>query len=306
MQLAVNKHASKTTRETWTLHHLTDVHADDSDFAADEFAARVKEIKDDPNAIWLGGGDYGSLILPEDKRFSTHHHEDVHRIPDQYVENVTELFLPIKDKCVGWGIGNHEDTVYRRYHRGVGAEIARNLGVASKYLGVRGWSVNQFSLGQRRLCVRAYWWHGWSAGRLKGRKALQAERDLSAWDADVLLLGHDHQPYYDIWFTEQAYSTKNGWALKQVPRAVLNGGSWTYGQRAPFDASTMKMSEIPNEKWAEGRNFRPQPPVNPKLLIHLDFGNSKSEQNRTQGRPSGYSFEIRAHAETFYVGGYAA
>jgi hypothetical protein len=160
--------------------------------------------------------------------------------------------------------------------------------VPHKYLGVRGWCVLQFKLDRRRMSFKVFQYHGWSAGRLKGRKALQAERDLGAWNADAFFLGHDHQPYEDIFWTEEPYSSKRGWGLKQRPRAVINGGSWTYGQRPPTSDQTKrerKISDVPNEMWVEGRNFRPQPPESPVLLLHLDFGGVE--------RPMGVSLETR-------------
>lgn len=302
MQLAVSKLKAPTNRSTFTLWHLTDLHIDDGDHAADELDRDIQAIADDPYAIWLFGGDGASLILPSDKRYATHPGEDVHRIPDWYVHTLTEKLAPIAGKCVGFGDGNHERTIHARFHRGVGAEIAHRLGIPHLYLGSRGWSVMQFAYAERRIItVKAYWFHGWSAGRLKGRKALQAQRDLGAWDADIFLLGHDHQPYADVWYTQDAVPTKNGWTLKSRPRAVLNGGSYTYGQSPPCDITKLKPHEIPGPSWVEGRNFPPQPPVHPLLLMHLDFGNGVGPRGQ-QGRPSSIAFETRMHAPSFYTG----
>jgi hypothetical protein len=271
---------------------------DDHDFAEKELAERIEHIKNTPNALWLGGGDYHSLILPNDPRFQTGG-ETVHRLPDVYVENVTDWFLPIRDKCIGFATGNHEATIGKYYHRGVGAEVASKLGVPELYLGVRGWFVLRFMLKKRVVSMKGFQYHGWSSGRLKGRKALQAERDLGAWNADAFFLGHDHQPYADIWYTEDIRANKGGHQLIQRPRAVINGGSWTYGQRPPTPVGhkiARKMSQVPNESWAEGKNFRPQPPASPFLLVHVDFGNAAS---KSDGRAAGIDFEIRYRGNRF-------
>lgn len=293
MEIAVSEIKAEQARQTFEIHHLTDTHMDDHDFAAKELQERIDYIRDTPNALWIGGGDYHSLILPNDPRFQTGG-ESVHRLPDVYVENVTEWFLPIRDKCIGFATGNHEATIGKFYHRGVGPEVAAKLGVPQLYLGYRGWIILRFSLGARRVPLKIYQYHGWSSGRLKGRKALQAERDLGAWNADAFFLGHDHQPYSDLWYTEDVRGNKGGWSVHQRPRAYINGGSWTYGQRPPATAGqkiSRKPSEWPNESWVEGKNFRPQPPAGPVLFVHVDFGAAKDESH--QGRSAGFDFEIR-------------
>ena len=294
---------SNTRKQTFRLHHLTDTHFDDPDHADRELRARIQQIKDDPNSYWVGGGDYGSLILPSDKRFATAVDASVHRLPDVYLEACYERFQPIAHKCLGLGIGNHEEAIGKHYHRGVGAELAMRMGVPEKYLGTRGWSVIRFRQNRRVVTVKCYQFHGWSAGRLKGRKALQAERDVGAWRADVFLLGHDHQPSIDVFWTQECYDSKGGYKLRNRPVAVLNGGAWTYGQRTPAVDSvkkTRKASEWPNETWAESKNFRPQPPASPVLDINVDFGTSASKEGR-QAEASGFSFEARMLADWYDV-----
>ena len=303
VELVENLIEAERDRQTFRVHHLTDTHIDDPDHARAELKERISEIEADPSAYWIGGGDYGSLILPGDRRFSTPLEASVHRIPDQYIERVAELFDPIKHKCLGLGTGNHEDTIAKHYHRGVGAELAMRLGIPEKYLGTRGWVVMRFKKDKRGVTVKAYQYHGWSAGRLKGRKALQAERDVGAWRADAFFLGHDHSPYADVFWTQECYDTKVGYRLRNRPVAIINGGAWTYGQKAPLSENTKKTlraSQWRNEAWVETRNFRPQPPVSPYLEIHVDFGHS-SRKDHDDGRPAGFSFETRMVAPMFDV-----
>lgn len=300
MELVETTIRAKSVRETWELHQLTDTHIDDPDHADKELRERIAHIAENPRALWIGGGDYGSLILPNDPRFSTPSSDPVHRLPDVYLERCEELFAPIREKCVGLATGNHEDTIGKHYHRGVGAELAMRLGRPEMYIGTRGWAILKFKLGTRHLTIRAFQYHGWSSGRLKGRKAIQAERDIGAWRADALFLGHDHQPYADIFWAQEPYDTKNGYKLRTKPVAVINGGAWTYGQRAPTSAATKlarSASDWPNESWAETKNFRPQPPECPILEIHLDFGAGRDKHHL--GRPSGFEFEIRRRAGTY-------
>lgn len=314
MEIARSKIKVGTNRTTYRLHHLTDLHDGSPDHAEAELDERIREIADDPQALWVGGGDYGDLILPGDRRFTPgvvadDYRDAMARIPDYFLERMEQRLKPIAGKCVGLAAGNHEATIGKNYHRGVAAELAMRLGCPTMYLGDRGWSILTFETGGRRLALSVYTYHGWSAGRLKGRKAIQAERDIGAWNADVLLLGHDHQPYADIWWTEEPYSTKNGYRIRQRPRAVINGGSWTYGQKPPTsDALKVQWrpSNAPGQSWAEGKNFRPQPPESPVLELHLDFGNGAIKERGNKGRPSGIAFEIRRFARTRHLGVEAA
>lgn len=290
-----------STDRTFELHHLTDTHIDDPDHAAEVLQARINHIRDTPGALWLGGGDYASLILPGDKRFGSGGHlkndwlEHMSRLPDFYLDRCAEVFGPIADKCVGLGAGNHEATIGRNFHRGVAAELAARLGNPALYLGDRGWCLIRFRrpTGHGTQTLRVFQYHGWSAGRLKGRKLLQAERDLGAWAADVFTVGHDHQPMAHLWYTQHAQQTKRGVVLINRPRAVLNGGSWGHGQKPPSDDATKRgwaqAAKAPGQSWVEGRNYRPEAPDNPYLLIHLDWGGG----SHTDRRPMGFDLEVR-------------
>lgn len=305
MEICVSDVDLDSVRESWELHHLTDCHIDDPDHAADELKQRVAQIKANPKALWIGGGDYGSLIVPGDKRFGSGGHlkkewaEHMSRLPDFYLESCEELFSPIAGKCVGLVAGNHEATIGKNYHRGVVAELAMRLGRPDAYLGDRGWSVVRFNRNQQQIPLKVFSYHGWSTGRLKGRKHIQAERDLGAWNADVFFLGHDHQPSAAAWYTQEAYGSKNGYALRDKPRAHINGGSWCFGQKPPSDKAWEKASEAPGQSWVEGKNYRPEPPSNPYLIVNVDTGmGAKASQNTS--RPSGFDFEIRWPANRYH------
>lgn len=301
--------------QQYELHHLTDLHRDDPDHAREALDERVRHIRDTPNAVWIGGGDYGSLILPGDKRFGSGGHlkgewaEHMSRLPDYYLDVCTELLEPIADKCAALCGGNHEATIGKNYHRGVVAELASRLGDPALYLGDRGWCSLQFEKGaksQSTLSLSVFQFHGWSAGRLKGRKLIQAERDLGSWDADVFCLGHDHQPLAHIFWTQKLRKTKRGYQTVNIPRAVLNGGSWGYGQKPPSSTAEKELwkqaSKAPGQSWLEGKNFRPEAPDNPYLILHLDYGHGQMPKQNYVGRPSGIDLEVRWRGNRHYLG----
>lgn len=301
MRIAVTDIPRSTVTGSYRYHYLTDLHVGARDHAGDKLAERIKEIADDDNALWGGGGDFGDFILPGDKRFVPDILDEearhfAHRLPDLYVDRLKKLFEPIIDKCLFLGAGNHETVIGERFHRGIVPELASKLGRPELYTGYRGWAVARFKYGNENrsgsgVPVRFFHYHGWSGGRLKGRKALQAERDLGAWDADVICLGHDHQSYSDIWLTEELYhSSREGkYLIRHRPRVVINGGAWVGGQtdvHAPLTHEDAAYADTPG--WATRKNFRPERIGGPVLTINVDAGSGT--------RPAGatYSVETRS------------
>ena len=52
--------------------------------------------------------------------------------PEQQIDLITELFLPIKDKILGITKGNHEHRSYKKEGIDVMKFVARNLGLADR------------------------------------------------------------------------------------------------------------------------------------------------------------------------------
>lgn len=94
--------------------NLSDLHYLAKGCAETDLKRDLEAIRNDPFSLWLGGGDYADFIGHHDKRFD----------PDAVaswvplkalgdlgkfgMEKVRDLFMPIKDKCLGLLIGNHE------------------------------------------------------------------------------------------------------------------------------------------------------------------------------------------------------
>lgn len=283
-------------KSTWRFHHLTDLHHGAKGHAKTALDDRIAEIADDPYALWGGGGDYADLIAWNDKRFQPDmlpedSHEYLGRLFDFSLESLATRLAPIKDKCIFLGDGNHERSWDIKFHRGFTAELARRLDIDRYVLGYRGWAVVQFQAGQRRQPVKFFQYHGWSGGRLKGRKALQAERDIGAFDADVICLGHDHQPYSDIFYTHSLRSSGGTWLPFKRPRVIINGGSWV----GETEIETERSADDPvytshAAAWAVAKNFRAEGIGGPVLDIHVDMGQSST--GRTP-RPCSIGYEVR-------------
>ena len=119
-------------------------------------------------------------------------------------------------------------------------------------------------------------------------------------------MGHDHQPMVHPFWTQKLRKTKRGYLTVNVPRVVLNGGSWGYGQKPPSSDDTKlawaKASKVPGQSWIEGKNYRPEAPDNPYLVLHIDFGNPSEVDTNRKGRPAGIDLEPRWRANRHYLG----
>lgn len=296
------------TQSEWSLHHVTDLHKDNPLFAEKEWLERRKAIEEDPHALWLGGGDYCDWILPTDPRWEGEtppggvpYASHVTAMKDEIVE----MFWPIRDKCIGFGLGNHERTLAKKLFRNPVGEAAYELGIQDKWLGIMGMAHVRFWYHKRNQNLKVWWYHGWSAGRSKGRKSLHAERELGATEADVYMVGHDHQPNIECWYQRQTYynTKQKKWEFRESPRAFMNGGSMLYGQSPPTKGKLAKSgADLPAPTWLEGKAYRPEPPRSPVLVVNVDMGGGGGGKDKPvkKVRPMGFDFKETMWSPRFY------
>lgn len=169
----------------------------------------VEYIRQTPNCLWYSAGDLWEGILPGDPRFDLvtfdweFHEKGLQVIPyvqKAFLEKMIELFDPIKDKCIGLAIGNHE----RKAGGGVLAGLTMALCDAlrtDKNPGLRflGWTWQCrliFKHSRRKIPERLIIFmseHGTGGGQTKGWKAQKLDRRLGQFPRpDVLVKGHVH------------------------------------------------------------------------------------------------------------------
>lgn len=194
--------------DSFTLHYLTDLHIGARACAESLLSEHVKTIQDTPNAYWIGGGDYIDAICHlGDKRYKpetlakwTLGKTDIMGVQR---DKALDFLLPIADKCLGLGSGNHEWIADSRYGRSlyweIVAAIAQKKGVSPETIGygVQGFISLSFrrqyenSVGQKwRLVIFAH--HGYGHSRLAGGAALTLQRLLGDYQCDLAFMGHRH------------------------------------------------------------------------------------------------------------------
>jgi len=156
----------------------------------------LKAYLEDSNdkTYFFGGGDMMDSIVTTDRRYAkSSDATGGDAIIDEQVEGLFAILEPYRDKIIGLGRGNHEDTIVKKCGTDPVWRLCAKLDV--EYLGYSGLIRLRFreNSGRGRTVV-IRWHHGWSGGaRTPGASITRYSHDLKYWDADVYLYGHDHQ-----------------------------------------------------------------------------------------------------------------
>ena len=213
------------------IYPLGDIHAGSVHCAEGHIRRMVKQIQRDPLARWIGMGDYADAITKEDKRF------DIGGLspwvkPGNIIESqrrwVTQLFDPIKEQCLAFLTGNHEESIHRHHQDDLARNIADDLGVP--YAGFSCFILLKACRGamiNRRL-VRIHAWHGAGAAQSEGARIMRLMRLVNEVEADICIMGHLH--------AVSTYETQrlicDGGLIQYKPVVAAMTGSWlkTYTQ----------------------------------------------------------------------------
>jgi predicted phosphodiesterase len=173
----------------------------------------VAEIQSDPFTFWIGGGDYGEFIgFGDAKRFDPDaiservSVKDLGRLGKKTYEGIRDIFEPIKDKCLGLIVGNHEKQYMRRQQQeDLHGWLCTELGVAD--LGYSCFMDIVFCRTSRAKrpalqtttapenaskSFRIWCHHGAGAAATKGGKINRLSSFMRNFDADIFFMGHVH------------------------------------------------------------------------------------------------------------------
>jgi hypothetical protein len=185
--------------DTVELYPFGDCHIGSRNCAETPLRRVVKEVENNPLALWIGGGDLTDCIKPQDvKRF------DVKALPnwlfkpsaedtkDAERERAVGIFKPIASKCLGLIKGNHEEAISHHYNENHHQRVCDDLGVID---------LTDEALIRLRFKIAngggqtiiLYIRHGWGGSRKAGGEPNKLADMLAEWEiADVCLTGHSH------------------------------------------------------------------------------------------------------------------
>jgi len=101
-------------KDVFTVWDIADIHLWNSGCDVGKVKRDLKKIENDPFAFWVGGGDFCEYIGIHDKRWdpdSLPAHvkaRDLGSLGNKQIHEIRDLFYPIRHKCLGLCLGNHE------------------------------------------------------------------------------------------------------------------------------------------------------------------------------------------------------
>jgi hypothetical protein len=234
--------------------------------ACDEKMLRrdILAVENDPNGLWVMTGDYGEFINFRDKRFDPASVapwidvDELAKVGQRINEKVFELFYPIRKKCLGIGIGNHEWSYSSRNDGGDRHDwLCCELGVRTLgYSSLQQLSFVRTSCSEPRITresvrgfscttLKMFTHHGAGGAQTKGGKINRLKKFMDSFDADIYFVGHVH----DKTGTRENVLTVDKDGTKIIRReklGVVSGGylktyapgAAGYGERAGYGPTT--------------------------------------------------------------------
>ena len=158
----------------------------------------IRYIKETPDTYWIDMGDKIEAITRLDKRWDSGSIADwiklkeIDDLPNVQAKRYVELVKPIKDKCLGLIIGNHEIKLAQAFSNDVHKRICYELGVPD--LGFL--SIVRLKFRRKNnsnsAVVDIVATHGAGGSLYVGSKINKLNRLANDFVADVYVCGHHH------------------------------------------------------------------------------------------------------------------
>jgi len=215
MEAAGKRYVNYSSRSaSFRIWNLSDIHWMSKACAEDEVRKDVQTIADDPYSLWIGGGDYCDFIGYTDKRFDPDAVASWVKVKDMGelgrfgMRQIRDLFWPIRKKCLGLLLGNHEKKYeLHTEQESLHAWFCEELGVPNlQYSSL--FDVVFFRYphgGKPRLSMKAppqrifsrrqfriFCHHGAGYAQTPGGKLNRLIQFMTAFDADIYFCGHVH------------------------------------------------------------------------------------------------------------------
>ncbi|MFA5037998.1 MAG: hypothetical protein WC479_12580 [Candidatus Izemoplasmatales bacterium] len=224
-----------------SIYPLGDVHIGAIHCDEDAFEKQVDVIRRTKNAYWVGMGDMADCITDGDKRFDSCSIAPW-VVKDDIIESqrkrLVGILAPIKEKCLCYLTGNHEESI-RRYHRDdITKHIVDDLGVPyGSYAAFIQLHMTRPSSNERHMYT-IHAWHGAGGAQTNGARVQRLMRLVMANEADIYFMGHLHSIES---LPPAKLGVRNG-RIKGVPMVATTTGSWlkTYMQGAPISYGECK------------------------------------------------------------------
>ena len=222
MQAAGTRYIYYPSRsDTFRIWAVADIHLGSSACHKRLFERHLREIADDPFALWVGLGDYCDHIGYRDRRFDPRC-VDADILPTPLlgdadrvlIRHMADYFKPIAHKCLGLAYGNHERAAMTmREQQGLHAWLCSEIAVPDlgysflmdvaftrkpdcKKLAGRVHYGRPDDLPANAIAstmsMRVFGHHGAGGATTSGGKHNRLRKFMDGFDADVYLIAHVH------------------------------------------------------------------------------------------------------------------
>jgi len=195
----------KHSQDLW-LVVFNDLHFGNANSLIGEFKETIHRYKK-KNSIFMAIGDIFDSIVMQDIRFQLSQlagMEDKSILVDDFIDQHVSAFAKIwdsfkipRERVIGFGLGNHEFQVMKRYGTNLISRFCEACGL--NHLGYSGFHTLHLKEpgGERSQNVQIYYHHGYGGGsRTGGYPVTKYEKEMVHHRADIYLFGHDHGKRY--------------------------------------------------------------------------------------------------------------
>jgi hypothetical protein len=158
-------------------------------------ATEVREYIRNKNCIWIGMGDF--IENASKKSIGAGVYEQL-MTPKEQITYLRSFLEPIKDKCIGYLRGNHEERSYKDSGIDVADIVCYELG-----LPYCDWEFFGIVAGQKRSW-KVYAVHSYMASKTAGLALNATENNIEKMlgDVDIIFRGHTHKRIVHLneWF----------------------------------------------------------------------------------------------------------
>jgi len=177
------------------LYPLADLHIGSKYFKRALLEEHLEVIKNDPNGLIILNGD----LVNNTTKDSVGDIYEEKLNPEQQIDLLVELFMPLKDKIIGVCGGNHEVRTYKQTGISILKNFCYRLGLIDVYSNVANATFLSFGKSKNRDNVKhtfiIYNSHGRGGGKLIGSKANRVHNLSNIMpNADLFIHSHTHAP----------------------------------------------------------------------------------------------------------------